>query len=155
MDGALGARGARRLRVAFVSVEAGITALGFRRVAAVARRIDPETDIFFVTLGNLYSVMSQIFPAKRAAFDAADAAAISERLAGYDLVAFSAMTASSAAVEEIIAHIRVRSPNTFVLFGGVHAILYPDKAMEVADAICKAEGELPFEMLHAKMSAGE
>ncbi len=143
------------MKVAFVSVESGITALGFRRVAAVARRIDPRTDIFFIAVDNLYSLLSHIFPTRKTGFDASDADIAGRRLGEYDLVCFSSMTASAKQVEEIIAAIRSNNPRTFVLFGGVHAIIYPEAAMAVSDAICVAEGEIPYAMLHAKMAAGE
>jgi radical SAM superfamily enzyme YgiQ (UPF0313 family) len=143
------------MKVAFVSVESGVTALGFRRVAAIARHIDPKTDIFFIAVDNLYSLLSHIFPTKKMSFDASDAGIVGRRLAEYDLVCFSSMSASAKQVDEIIASIRLHSRRTFILFGGVHAILYPEEAMEVSDAICVAEGEIPFEMLHARMAAGE
>ncbi len=141
-------------RVAFVSVESGITALGFRRVAAVARHIDRATDIYFIAVDNLYSLFSHILPAKRSAFDTHDAEIAGRRLAEYDLVCFSSMTASAKHVEAIIGSIRRHNPGTFILFGGVHAILYPDDAMAVADAICINEGEKPYALFHGAFTEG-
>lgn len=141
-------------RMAFVSVESGITALGFRRVAAVARTLDANADILFVTTDNLYSLTSHIFPSKRIGFGDDDAATIGRHLAAYDLVCISAMSASAPQVEAILQALRAANPNTFVLFGGVHPILYPDDAMAVADAICVAEGEKPFEMFYRAFVTG-
>jgi len=142
------------MKIAFVSVESGITALGFRRVAAVARRLNPETDIYLIAVDNLYSLLSHIFPTKSDGFDG-DAAELAGRdLARYDYVCFSTMTASASHVEAIIAAIRRHNPRTFVLVGGVHAIVYPDEAMAVADAICVGEGEKPFEMFFNAIKGG-
>jgi radical SAM superfamily enzyme YgiQ (UPF0313 family) len=134
------------MKIAFVSVESGITALGFRRVAAVARRIDPETDIYFIAVDNLYSLLSHVFPTRAAGFNGDDAELVGRHLAAYDLVCFSTMTASANHVEAIVAAIRRHNARTFVLLGGVHAIVYPEEAMSIADAICVGEGEKPFEM---------
>jgi len=155
LGGAARSKGVRPMKVAFVSVESGITALGFRRVAAVARRIDPDTDIFFVAVDNLYSLLSHIFPTNKSGFNETDAEVVGRRLAGYDMICFSSMSASARHVEAIIAATRRDNSRGFILFGGVHAILYPEEAIAVSDAICVAEGEKPYEMLHARMSAGE
>ena len=142
------------MKIAFVSVESGITALGFRRVAAVARRINPATDIYFVAVDNLYSLLSHIFPVRAADFGERDAELIGGQLAAYDLVCFSTMTASAHHVEAIIAAIRRHNPRTFVLLGGVHAIINPEEALAVADAICVAEGEKPFELFFEAFRQG-
>ncbi|WP_161539551.1 B12-binding domain-containing radical SAM protein [Paramagnetospirillum kuznetsovii] len=145
----------RSCKMTFVSVESGITALGFRRVAAVARGLDAATDILFIATDNLYSLVSHIFPSKRISFGDLDAEVVGKRLARSDLICFSSMTASSKQVEAIIASIRRHNPKAFVLFGGVHPIIYPEEAMAVADAICVAEGEKPFEMFYRAFTAGE
>ena len=53
------------MKIIFVSVESGITALGFRKVAAIARSLNSETDICFIPVDNLYSFISHIFPNKK------------------------------------------------------------------------------------------
>jgi anaerobic magnesium-protoporphyrin IX monomethyl ester cyclase len=141
-------------KVSFVSVESGITALGFRRVAAVARRLNPTTKVCFVAVDSLYSFMSQIFPTKRAVFGGDDAEEVGRQLADSDLVCFSAMTASAKHVERIIASIRRHNRRAYVLFGGVHPIIYPDEAIAVADAICINEGEKSFESFYKAFFAG-
>lgn len=142
-------------KVAFVSVESGITALGFRRVAAVARKLDSAVDIYFIAVDNLYSLFSHILPAKTTGFDAKDAEIVGRQFAQYDLVCFSSMTASSRHVEAIIGTIRRYSPCTFILFGGVHAILYPIEALAVSDAICIGEGEKPYEIFYNAFKNGD
>ncbi|MDR3709841.1 MAG: radical SAM protein [Capsulimonadaceae bacterium] len=145
----------RQPKVAFVSVESGIAALGFRRVAAVARTVAPQTDIFFIAVDNLYSLLGQIVPTKQTGFDTNDAEIAGKHLAEYDLICFSAMTASAKYVEAIISSIRMHNPSAFILYGGVHAILYSEDAMAVSDAICYNEGERPFELFYKAFAASE
>ena len=140
-------------KVKFVSVEAGITALGFRKVASVARSLNGETDVCFVPVDNLYSLISHIFPSKTKQFTESDAKIIGTYLADADLVCFSTMTASAEETKQIISQIKAVNPNVFILLGGVHSIIYADEAIKIADAICVAEGEIPYEKFYSDFAA--
>ena len=138
----------------FVSVEAGITALGFRRVAAVARALNSDTDICFIPVNNLYSLLSHVFPGKKSGFGGADAKRVASYLAGADIVCFSTMTASAEETKSIISCIREINPGVFILLGGVHSIIYPEDAIQMADAICIAEGERAYEVFYGDFEEG-
>ncbi|MDO8813399.1 MAG: radical SAM protein [Gallionella sp.] len=135
-------------KVKFVSVESGITALGFRKVAAIARSLNSETDICFIPVNNLYSFISHIFPNKKTGFGEYDAKLVASYLANADIICFSTMTASAEQTKAIISQIKNINPDTFILLGGVHSIIYPEDAIQMADAICLAEGEIPFEAFY-------
>jgi radical SAM superfamily enzyme YgiQ (UPF0313 family) len=128
-------------RIAFVSVGQGIEGLGFRRVAAVMRDIAPQSEIFFVTPGNIKSLLTYIFPARTFSFDESDSIIIGEFLADYELVCFSSMSDCAEIVRQISQTIKQKSPRTFILYGGVHPTLFPDVALANVDAICIGEGE--------------
>jgi len=132
------------MRVKFVSVEEGITALGFRKVAAVARKLNSETEIYFITTGNLYSFVTHIFPSTRETFKEKDYLRMAKELSDADLICFSSMTPSSFLVEKLLKKIKKYNPKVFTVWGGTHAIIYPDEAIKFADAICTGEGEMPF-----------
>ena len=53
------------LKIRLVSVESGISAIGFRKIAAVAREVDPAAEICFIPVDNLYSFASHFFPDKK------------------------------------------------------------------------------------------
>ncbi len=50
------------IKVKLVSIEDGITALGFRRIVAIARKLNPSIDVYFITTGNLYSLITHLIP---------------------------------------------------------------------------------------------
>lgn len=56
------------------------------------------------------------------------------------------MTASSGLVEKIANRIKKIKPSAYLLWGGVHATLYPEESIAFVDAICVGEGERPMAM---------
>ena len=153
----LGARVDLR-RVALVNVGAYISVYGLRKLAPAVREIVPDTKTFYVSTGaHLHSVKNVLLSSKKDAtkLEQADLEAIAEGLAGYDLIGFSVMTIDSEWAKKIIAEIRKRSPGTYIVIGGMHAIVCPDDCLEVADAVCTGEGDLAFDELLLRMKAGE
>lgn len=136
------------IKIKFVSVEQTIGAFGFRRVASVARKLNPKTEIYFLTVGNLYSMITHIFPSHQEIFGEKDLNSIVEELSNADLLCFSSMTPSSSYVEKIASAIKKINPNIFILWGGTHCIIYPEEAIKYVDAICTWEGEIPFEIFY-------
>lgn len=141
--------------VRFVSVESGISALGFRKIAAIARQMNPGTRIYFITVNNLYSLRSHLFPSLESDFQDTDIEIIAKELSDADLVCFSSMTASAEYVEKIAKSIKKISPNAFIIWGGVHCIVYPEDAIKNVDAIFTGEGEVPFTEFYSKFKEGK
>lgn len=145
----------KNINIKMVSVEEGITALGFRRVVAVARQLNPQTEVYFITPGNLYSLASHIFPSLKREFNKKDARLVAKTLAKADLLCFSSMTPSASYTEEIIAEVKKINPKVFILWGGAHCILHPNEAIKKVDAICTGEGEIPFQVFLNSFSSGK
>lgn len=129
--------------------------MGFRRIASIARKLNSDTEIYFITVGNLYSLATHLFPSNRAKFSDKDVDTIAERLAKADLLCFSSMTASAPYVEKIVRAVKRKNPNIFTLWGGVHCIISPDEAIKHVDAICAGEGEVPFKIFYEVFAAGK
>lgn len=138
------------MKVKLVSIEDGITALGFRRIAAIIRKINPSSEIHFIPTGSLYSFKSHIFPSLRVRFDDVHIEKIAENLAAADLLCFSSMTPCAQYVEKIAGIVKQKNPNTYILWGGTHCTLYPDDAIKHVDCICLGEGEVPIEIFYNK-----
>jgi radical SAM superfamily enzyme YgiQ (UPF0313 family) len=137
-----------QIKIKFVSVETGITTLGFRRVVAVARKLNPNTEVYFITPGNLYSLATHINPSRKPDIDKGDLKLIARNLSCADLVCFSTMTTSSSYVEKLSLLIKKYNPNTYILWGGPHCILNPESAINYVDAICTGEGEIPYKLFY-------
>ena len=63
----------------------------------------------------------------------------------YDIVCVSAMTVQAERAYEILDIYRKK--NTFTIFGGIHATVMPEEAMEHADVVIAGEGEKLFRQL--------
>jgi anaerobic magnesium-protoporphyrin IX monomethyl ester cyclase len=142
------------IRIKLIAVEDGITALGFRRVAAVARQLNPATDIYFIATGSLYSLKSHLFPSARPDFDR-NIDAIAEELAQAELVCFSSMTPSAMYVEKLARAVKARNSRVFLAWGGTHCVLYPEDAIQHVDAIFTGEGEAAFRAFYETFSTGK
>jgi radical SAM superfamily enzyme YgiQ (UPF0313 family) len=144
------------MKISFVSVEDGITALGFRKMAALARSIHPATEVCYIPLTNAYNPIRFLMkPGQHdRIYSDADMGKIASHLAKADLVCFSSMTAYSDLTKEIIQLIKKTNPDTYILWGGIHPIVHPEDAIKYPDAICVGEGETAFKSFLSSFKRG-
>jgi anaerobic magnesium-protoporphyrin IX monomethyl ester cyclase len=131
-----------------VSLEDGITATGFRKFAAYVERLNTDTKIFYVGTNSYRSLWKSFTRGMGDAqsFGPAEIDQMARGLAGADIVAFSSMTGYSDLTKALIARVREVSPSSYIMWGGIHPIIYPEDAIKAeVDAICTGEGELAFE----------
>ncbi|MFH1450803.1 MAG: radical SAM protein, partial [archaeon] len=142
------------MKVKLVSIENGIAAFGFRRIASLTRNLNPATEIYFITAGNLYSLTTHLFPSTQRKLSEQDLDAIAEELAEADLLCFSAMSPSALYVEEIASAVKQKNPGIFIFWGGTHCIISPEEAIKHVDAICTGEGEVSFPLFYQAFVEG-
>ncbi len=135
------------MRIRLVCLEDGIISCGFRKMAAWVKGLHPETEAYYVST-NSWASMSGLLRGRRGDRgelppDAIDE--IAQELAGADLIGFSSMTGYADLTKAIIRRVREISPQTFLIWGGIHPIIHPEDAIEAdVDAICTGEGEFAF-----------
>lgn len=133
------------MRIHIVSIDDSLISIGARKVCAYMRGINPDTHIYYLPLSNFFSLWSLLAPRYRQELNIErDADAIAEPLADADVVAFSSMTHAADATKAIIAAVRRINPRAYIVWGGIHAILVPEDAIQHADAVCTGEGEFAF-----------
>jgi len=143
------------MKIKLVSIESGIAAMGFRRIVSIVKKIEPSTEVCFITTDNLYSLKSHLLPNQVKSLDKTELINISKYLADSDIIGFSSMTASSKYVEKISKYIKRINPNIFIIWGGIHPTLYPNESIKFVDAICIGEGEIPIKQFIEKYSKGK
>lgn len=135
------------MKIHMVSFEDGITATGFRKMAAFMERVNPDTRLFYVGT-NSYRSFWKSFSRKMGTaekFGPEQVDEIAHGLLGADMVAVSCMTGYSEVARNVIARVRELAPETYIMWGGIHPIIYPENAIQAeVDAICTGEGELAF-----------
>ncbi len=145
------------MQIKLVSLEDGITANGFRKIAAYAKRINPETESFYVTTNTFRSLRTSIkgTSGSKGELGYTEIDEIAHGLKGADLVGFSSMTGYSELTRKIINRVRELDPSTFILWGGIHPIIQPEDAITAdLDAICTGEGEFAFQELYDRLQDG-
>jgi radical SAM superfamily enzyme YgiQ (UPF0313 family) len=145
----------KKVNIKLVSVEGGISAIGFRKIVSCARAVYPETEIYFIATDNLYSLSSHFFANKASLITDHDILAIAKELSNADVLGFSCMTASSEYVEKICIEVKKINPACFIIWGGVHPTLYPEISLESVDCICVGEGEITITKLIQNSIANE
>ena len=134
-------------KVKLVSVESGIAAIGFRKIAAMVRLLNCSSEIYFVPNDNLYSFKSHFLPGKNISLNSDSITKIAHSLADADVICFSSMTASATYVEKIASNIKKINQKSLLIWGGIHPTLYPYESIKYVDAICIGEGDLPIKLL--------
>jgi len=129
------------MKIKLVSVESGISAIGFRKIAAIAKASEHDVEVLFVPTDNKYKTLSYMFPDNNARLTYKDIDIIGDYLAQADVVMFSSMTISKQYVHDIINRIKYNNINIKTVWGGAHPTLYPEEASKYADIICRGEGE--------------
>lgn len=144
------------MKINLVSFEDSVTAIGLRRVAAFVERINPDTHVYFVGTAQrsmLKSVLGR--DGDTGEFGERDLDLIAEAIADADVVGVSSMTGYAEITKKVLTRVRKLNPSAFVIWGGIHPIIYPTDAIEAdVDAICTGEGELPIAELLYHLEAG-
>jgi radical SAM superfamily enzyme YgiQ (UPF0313 family) len=140
------------MKINMVSLEDGIIALGFRKMAAFMERVNPDTRIHYVGTPRYRSVMKSLKRnlGDKPPFGPDEIDEIAQGLAGADVVACSSMSGYSDLTKSVIKRVREINKNAYVMWGGIHPIIHPEDAIQAdVDAICVGEGEFAFaEWLH-------
>lgn len=58
-------------------------------------------------------------------------------------------------LKKLQSFLKKKNPQVFLLWGGVHPIIYPNEAIKYVDAICTGEGEIPFQKFYQAYSQGK
>lgn len=132
------------MKIHLVSLEDGITAIGFRRMAAFVEQINPDTRVFYVGTRRYLSISKLVWRTMGEArsFGAEEIDDIAHGIAGADLVGFSSMTGYADLTKALANRVREINPRSYIMWGGIHPIIYPEDAIQSdVDAICTGEGE--------------
>jgi len=143
------------LEIRLACVEDGLDNTGFRKISAYIKSIHQNTKITYIPTSNYRNIINQLM--ERVGDDLTDdnINELAEFMAKGDIVAFSSMTQSAFNVYKIIAKVRKLNPNSYIIWGGIHAIIQPEDAIKHADAVCTGEGEFAFKTFLELFKNGE
>ena len=137
----------KKLSIKLIALEKGITCIGLRRISALVKTIYPKTTTYIYDLraqtsdSFLKSWIRSVHPEN-------DAIPINERLveelAEADVLGVSCVSLFSDQANKLISLVKKRNPETIIIWGGVHAMLFPEDSIKYADIVCVSEGEKQF-----------
>ena len=133
------------MEIRLICVEDGLENVGFKKLAAYVKSIHQNTKAAYVPTGNVYSLLKHITEKGSGELNENDIHLVAKFLAEADIVGLCSMTQYSKTVYKIISATRRFNPNTYIVWGGIHAIIHPEDAIKHADAVCTGEGEFAFE----------
>ena len=141
------------MRIQLVCLEDGITSCGFRKLAAQAVRLHPESESYYVSTRSYRTVRAAVsgtMGTRSTLLDREQIEEIAQSLGKADLVGFSSMTGYAELTRSVIRRVRELNPSAYIIWGGIHPIIQPEDAILAdVDAICTGEGEFAFEQLLA------
>ena len=143
------------LEIRLACVEDGLDNTGFRKISAYIKSIHTNTKIAYIPTSNYRNIIGQLTERGGVTFGDKDIYNVAKYMSEGDIAAFSSMTQSSFTVYKIIDQVRKLNPNTFIIWGGIHAIIQPEDAIKYADAVCTGEGEFAFETFLNLFKNGE
>jgi anaerobic magnesium-protoporphyrin IX monomethyl ester cyclase len=142
------------MKIAFVSVENSLSAIGFRKMTALVRRIQPELGVFYVVPFKAASPWNRLSARTYQGNVDSETDAIAAQLANSEMVCFSSMSTHAEYTRNLIQAVRLKNPAAFIVWGGIHCIVDPEDAIRYADAVCVGEGEKAFPEFLSLLMAG-
>ena len=143
------------LEIRLACVEDGLDNSGFRKVSAYIKSIHQNTKIAYIPTSNFRNILSQLMERNKGDLNDKDIHEVAKFMAEGDIIAFSSMTQSAFNVYKIIAEVRKLNPKSYIIWGGIHAIIEPEDAIKHADAVCTGEGEFAFKVFLELFKNGE
>src|SRR3982074_3702389 len=101
-----------------VSLEDGITSCGFRKMAAYVRRLNADTEAYYVTTNRYRGIRNALFGGLGSGGDLNDEEVdeLAQGLLGSDLIGFSSMTGYADLTHRIISRVRQLDPSIFIVW---------------------------------------
>ncbi|MBF0540435.1 MAG: radical SAM protein [Nitrospirae bacterium] len=136
------------MKIIFVCLGSDLNAIGFRKMASLAKSIHDNIEVCYIVPHNRLSLTSILFKQVSKESNKYESVEminkIAQSLARSEMVCISSMTLFSEYTKKIIKAIRIINPKIYIVWGGIHPIVYPEDAIISADAICTGEGENAF-----------
>ena len=148
----------KNLKVKLVTFEDGIVCIGFRRISSFLKSQFPDVSTYIYNVSGIGVHLKNIFYAAKYD-DVRINDELIEALGDADVVGLSGMSKFarhiSVAIEKLRILAREKNINMpFIIWGGIHATVFPQDAIQYVDAVCIGEGELACAELLKRMELG-
>jgi len=135
---------AAKLCIKLIALERGITCIGLRRISALVKSKYPNTTTYIYDLAALSSkkyLKSWILSRAPKTIETSINEKLVEELAQADVLGLSCVSLDADQAKQLINLVKKKNPKILVVWGGVHATVNPEDAINHADIVCIGEGE--------------
>jgi radical SAM superfamily enzyme YgiQ (UPF0313 family) len=135
---------ATEINIKLIALEKGITCIGLRRISSLVKSKYPNTTTYVYDLAALSAksfLKSWILSRPPKKIETSINEKLVEELAKSDILGLSCVSLDADQAKQLINLVKEKNPKTLVVWGGVHATLYPEDAINYADIVCIGEGE--------------
>ena len=127
------------MKIKLLGLEDGIIATGYRKMAATVERINPDTEVCYLSTNHYRSLVNLLrgTVGGHGKLDVDGIDEVAQGLVDADLIGFSSMTGYADLTKAIIRRVREISPKPYLVWGGIHPIMHPEDAIASGvDAVC-------------------
>jgi len=148
------------MKIKLISFDDGIVSIGFRRISSLIKTEYPLTNTYIYNVGGVSAPVRNLFYQKRQdEFQAESEVFINPRfikeIADADVIGFSGISKFARHIKRTISLVRPLNNGVLIIWGGTHATVFPEDAIQYADAVCIGEGEKSFLSLLKRNEAKE
>lgn len=148
------------MKIKLILFEDGVLGIGFRRISALVKSKYPSTDTYIYNVGGISAFARNIFfERKQWSIQTESNVFINPKfikeIADADVICFSGLSKFAMYIKRTIFLVRSLNSKPFIIWGGAHSTVFPEDAIQYADAVCIGEGEKSFLLLLEKIEAKE
>jgi len=146
------------LCIKLIALGKGITCIGLRRISSLVKSRYPNTTTYIYDLAALSSkenLESWILSRAPKKIETTINKKLVEELAESDILGISCVSLDVDQTKQLITLVKESNPKALVVWGGVHATLNPEDAINYADIVCIGEGEKSMMALLNKIEQKE
>ena len=142
------------IKINLVDFDDGITNVGFRRISSIVKKSFFQTSVYIYNVSNISAHAFNIWKTTQTKIQLNKL--FIEEISNADVIGFSGMSKFSDYIKTTISEIRLKNREALIVWGGVHATVFPEDAINYADAVCIGEGEKSFlNLLKVYKNGGE
>lgn len=146
------------MRIKLVSFEDGVVSIGFRRISSLVKRQYPSVETYIYNVSGISAMVKNIFSQKKQSASQIKSEIFInpdfiKEISDADVIGFSGMSKFAAHIKRAIHLVRQLNGKALIIWGGLHATVFPEDAVQHADAVCIGEGEKSFLALLEKKEA--
>lgn len=138
----MGLRRKINMKIKLIGFYDGLYSIGLRRLSSYVKSFYDDVELYLYNVNGYGTYLKEYF------FAVEDKLYLNpdflKRVADADVIGISSMSNYFNLASEFIKRVKKINPDCYIVWGGAHAIMSPETAIPLVDAVCIGEGEKQF-----------